>query len=73
MISCEISFDVRTYELISKRIENGIDEHEVYSVQMQKKGYERKFHNFDSTCIMFYCTTLPHRLLQYYGKKFRKN
>ena len=56
MISCEISFDVRTYELISKRIENGIDEHEVYSVQMQKKGYERKFHNFDCTCIMFYCT-----------------
>ena len=37
MISCKISFDVCTYELISKRIENGIDEHEVYSVQMQKK------------------------------------
>ena len=59
---------VLTYEPTSKRIENGLDE--VYSVQMQKKGYERKFHNFDCTCIMFYCTTLPHRLLQYYGKKF---
>ena len=73
MISCEISFDVCTYELISKRIENGIDEHEVYSVQMQKKVMKE---NSTILIVRVLCSivlTLPHRLLQYYGKKFRKN
>ena len=58
---------VLTYEPTSKRIENGLDE--VYSVQMQKKVMKE---NSTILIVRVLCSivlTLPHRLLQYYGKK----